>query len=291
MQLRAIIALIKNANADNILLRFILLIVIFGLISACARPTGDFGRVQPNFIHDDILPEVGKLRARADGEPVSNLNLTDEESEMHDRVWRFLVAPHAKDWFYDIAVEWQRTRLIAAVDNKFSIERYYDYLRTERYSSSRVRYFKLANDIDADLNTAPGVFKAICAALEIDRRRAIAVNSLNSAGVLERNSVNQRKAENALFMDWFVRAIRFRYDSYSLALARLLIETPHEGARDIDRKLSSFAIELERAERRDFCGSSLVYSKKYDANIIPSRYGVKAYIFGSTSDPEPEYLK
>ncbi len=273
------------------MVRFILLIVIFGLISACTRPTGDFGRVQPNFIHDDILPAAGKLRAKADGEPVSNLNLTDEEGEMHNRVWRFLAAPHAKDWFYDIAVEWQRTRLIAATDSEFSIERYYNFLRSERYSSSRVRYFKLANDIDADLNTAPSVFKTICAALEIDRRRAIAVNSLNSAGALERNAVNQRQAENAIFIDWFVRAIRFRYDSYSLALERLLIETPHEGARDIDRRLSSFAIEVERAERRDFCGSSLVYSKKSNANTIPSRYETKSNIFGSANNSEPEYLK
>ena len=54
----------------------------------------------------------GKLLADARGEAVSNFNQTDQEDEMHNRVWRFLMAPHAKDWFYDTAVEWQRTRLI-----------------------------------------------------------------------------------------------------------------------------------------------------------------------------------
>jgi len=271
--------------------RFILLIAILGLISACARPTGDFGRAQSSVVHDEILPQVGKLRAKANGEPQSNLNLTDEEHEMHNRVWRFLVASHAKDWFYDAVVEWQRLRLITAQNNKFSTDRYYSFLRSQKYSSSKVRYYKVANDIDADLNTSPSVFKAICDVYEIDRRRSIAVQSLNSAQDIEKISVSERRAENNIYIDWFVQAMRYRYDSYSLALERLLIETPHEGARDVDRRLSLFAIEVERAERHDFCRSPLDYTKTANSNAIASRYETKSYIFGSENELNSEYLK
>jgi hypothetical protein len=258
------------------------LILLFAAISACARPTGDFGRAESSILHDEIMPKIGQFRVKRNGEPLSTLNLTDEENEMHDRVWRFLIAAHSRDWFYDIVVEWQRVRLAPLQDKKFSIDRYYSFLRSERYSSSKVRYYKVANDIDADLGTVPSVFNAICAVSEIDRRRLIAVSSLKSAGQVEKISVANRKAENQIYIDWFVRAIRYRYQSYSLALERLLIETPHEGARDIDARLSRFAIEVERAERHDFCGSSLVYNQTNNPNMIASRYSTNQSIFNSS---------
>src|SRR5690606_31726821 len=102
-------------------------------LAGCARPVGDFGRAAPGVLHDAIMPAVGAARAEAAGEPVSDFNRTDEETEMHNRVWRFLVAPHAHDWFYDTAVELQRTRLSGATDAGFSPDRYYDHLRSTRY--------------------------------------------------------------------------------------------------------------------------------------------------------------
>ena len=52
-----------------------------------------------------VMPGVGKARAAIAGEPVSAFNLADEEIEMRDRVWRYLLAPHARDWFYDTVAE------------------------------------------------------------------------------------------------------------------------------------------------------------------------------------------
>ena len=266
-------------------MRFFILLLLIASISACARPIGDFSRAEKNVLHDEIMPVAGKLRANVSGEPVSNLNLTDEEEDMQNRVWRFLVSAHSRDWFYDIVIEWQRVRLLTPQDSKFSFDRYYSFLRSEKYSSSKVRYYKVSNDIVADLDTVPSVFSAICAVMEIDRRRAVAVNSLRSASQVEKISVANRKIENTKYVDWFVRAIRYRYESYSLALERLLIETPHEGARDIDRRLSDFAIVVERAERRDFCGSILFNTQKNKLNNLPSRFELNPF------SPEQQYLK
>ena len=261
-------------------LRLIIFIALFFSLGACARPVGDFGRAKTNIVHDEIMPSLGSSRAKANIEPVSNFNQSDEEKEMQNRVWRFLIAPHTKDWFYDIVVEWQRTRLIAPKDQEFSIDRYYSYLRSQKFSSSRVRYNALLQDISIDIKTTPNVFLAICAVREIDRRRNIAVNSLASAGQIEKSSVINRKAENDLYISWFIRALTYRYQSYSLALERLLIETPHEEARNVDRRLSEMIIDVERAQRQDFCGSSLNYLQANNKSNISSRFQTQP--FGAT---------
>jgi hypothetical protein len=80
----------------------------------------------------------------------------------------------------------------------------------------------------------------------------------------------ERKAENDLKIDWFVRAVTYRYDSYGYALDLLLVETPHEEAIEVDGLLSELGIYVELAQRGDFCGGGggAVYK---DNGALPSR--------------------
>ena len=240
-------------------------------LAGCTRPVGDFGRAAPSVLHDAIMPAAGAARAGAAGEPVSGFNLTDQESEMHNRVWRFLIAPHAHDWFYDTAVELQRTRLSGATDTSFSPDRYYNHLRSTRYASSRVRYQTVANDIWIDISTAPATFAAICAVIEVDRQRAIAVANVASAGTGAEAQVAARRAENEAHIAWFTRALRYRYQSYSMALDRLLVETPHEEARLVAERLSELEIYVRRAEAGDFCGAAAPQG----SGTVPSRFEIE----------------
>lgn len=241
------------------------------LLAGCARPTGDFGRAAPGVLHDQMLPEMGQDRAARDGEPVSDFNLTDQEREMHDRVWRFLVAPHANDWFYDTAVELQRTRLASNLDTSFLADRYYDHLRSTAFQSSRVRYRKVANDIEIDIATIPTTFAAICRVLEVDRQRAIAVRNVTLAAPDAPAEVAARKWENQQKIGWFTRALTYRYQSYSTALDRLLVETPHEEARVVDGLLAAMAPYVARAQAGDFCLSG-AGGAVYKDRELPSRY-------------------
>lgn len=247
------------------------LVVLLGATAACGpRPIGDLGRAQPGVLHDQILPAIGKTRAELAGEPASNFNLTDQEREMRDRVWRFLVAPHSNDWFYDFSVELQRTRVSGPSDYKFKPDRYYRWLRQIDFASSRVRYSAVADHVDADLDTMPATFRSICAVTEVNRQRGIAAREIVGIGEAARENALARKAENDMQIDWFVRAVSYRYDSYGYALDHLLVETPHEDAIEVDRLLSELGIYLERAKRGDFCpgGSGAVYK---DNSALPSR--------------------
>ena len=256
-------------------------IVLCVLLVACARPVGDFGRAHPSFVHDEAVPAVGRLRAHAGGEPVSSLNLTDDEREMRDRVWRFLVAPHANDWFMDTAVELQRTRLIAEVDASFDPGAYYAWLGTTRYESSRVRYATLATHAQQDTDLAPKTFEAVCRVQEIDRRRAEASVAL---GGLSAEQAHLRHLENEQRIAWFTRAMRYRYDSYSDALDHLLVETPHEEARHANAALAAMLPWVDRAERGAFCDGSAL-------RLAPARSGEIRPRVNRSAEGTGRYLK
>lgn len=249
------------------------LLTLLGALAACGpRPIGDFGRAQPSVLHDEILPSIGKTRAELAGEPVSQFNQTDQEREMHDRVWRFLIAPHARDWFYDFSVELQRTRLSGRRDHKFAPDRYYRWLRQTEFASSRVRYSAVADDVIADIETMPATFRVICTVIEIDRQRGIAGREIATLGPGALENARARKAENDERIDWFVRAVTYRYESYGFALDQLLIETPHEEAIQVDGLLSDLQVYVEMAQRGDFCaGIGVGVYKDNGDGALPSR--------------------
>jgi hypothetical protein len=255
-------------------LRLIPIIALAGLTAGCiARPVGDFGRAAPGFTHDTAMPIVGDNLAGMRGEPVSNFNITDQEEEMHNRVWRFLVAAHAKDWVFDSSVELQRTRIIPPrKDEYYSVERYYKWLRETEYQSSRTRYSTVGRHVQSDIDTVPTTFASICAVIEVDRQRAAALSGLG--GQLPPDMANQvaaRKYENDAFIAWFVRALNYRYESYDFALDSLLVETPHEQSLAVDESLRRMSVYVGRANRHDFCGGTGPAHGNGDV-VIPSRY-------------------
>lgn len=252
--------------------RLLGVVCLAGIVVACAaRPVGDFGRAQPGVLHDQVMPSVGTFMARQRREPVSEFNQTDQEREMHDRTWRFLVAAHAKDWMFDSESELQRTRITRAKDWTFTRERYYGWLKKTHYQSSRVRYATLERHILADIDTLPTTFAAICAVQEVDRNRAIALANLSDLEPNAAHDVEMRKTENLWHIEWFVRAVNYRFDSYSYALDNLLVETPHEQSVAVDAALRQLGVWAERARRYDFCSGVSGEGGKAGV-IVPSRF-------------------
>ncbi len=227
------------------------------------------------------MPTLGTLRAMAGRQPVSAFDLSDQEQEMRDRVWRYLVAPYAYDWFGDVVVELQRTRLIPAKVKPPRTDRYYGWLHGERFASSRVRYTRISADVQGDIDTMPGTFVSICAVLEGERQRGVAANAMTNLEDEMARNAEARQAENHEVIDWFVRAVGNRYDSYSYALDHLLVETPHEQAVDANARLSTLAIYVEAAQRADFCNTHLSSGNGRDEIVIPSRILRSGAVSGS----------
>lgn len=245
--------------------------LLAALAASCvARPVGDFGRAQPGILHDTIMPGAGSLLASGRKEPVSNLNVTDQEREMHDRTWRFLVAAHSRDWLFDSSVELQRTRIGAARDFRYSASRYYDWLRNTQYQSSRTRYATVGRHVMADLDTVPATFRVICAVEEVDRQRRIALAGLSNIEKSVADNVTARRVENQWHIEWFVRALNYRYDSYFYALDHLLVETPHEQSMAVDESLRRLRPWIDRANKGEFCVTGTTVRNA--STTIPSRF-------------------
>jgi hypothetical protein len=244
------------------------------LLAACARPIGDLGRAAPDLVHDDLMPAAGAFLAREQGEPVSDFNYTDEETEMANRIWRFETSGHTRDWFFDTIAEWRRTRLLPTGGGPtFTPDRYYDYLHGAGYQSAQVRYATMIEDIEADLATIPDTFAAICKVETIDRQRQLAAANL-TAGRSMRPDLSARLAENKQQISAFADALRYRYESYDYALDHLLVETPYPAARTVDADLGRLQMEIEIAERGDYCGGGRtpVLTRAPLEIQLPSRY-------------------
>lgn len=253
-------------------------ILVLLTVTACARPVGDFGRAERNVLNDEVMPAIGNVLS--DG---SRFNLADQEIEMRDRVWRYLVAPHAYDWFGDVAVEFQRTRIVPISNKPFKSRRYYDWLHSTRFASSRVRYTRIEEDAIADLGMMPSAFASVCAVIEMDRQRGIASNQI--VGLEDEVSVNaaKRHAENEAVIGWFARSVYYRHESYSYALDHLLVETPHEEAISVNARLSELAVWVEAAQRGDFCGD---FGRAHGRGEI----AIRSRVLRSAPDEGP-YLK
>src|SRR5690606_13113754 len=114
-------------------------------------------------------------------------------------------------------------------------------------------------------------FRAICAVEEVDRQRRIALAELPGIEQGVAANVEARRVENQWHIDWFVRALNYRYSSYAYAPDHLLVETPHEQSMAVDESLRRLRPWVDRANRRDFCSDGSG-GNRGGTVTIPSRY-------------------
>lgn len=222
---------------------------LMALLTACGRPTGDFGRAEPSYLHDTILPSLGDVVAeKRRAEPVSDLPMTDDEIELRDRAWNFVRAPHVRDWWLDTLVEGERTRILpmlkgqgqmspelAATFPKWSLpllnpaydtSRYHKYLLGEAYASSESRWQRLITDIGADTALVPPFCEVAARVRRADAGRIGALERQGEARSEFGSDATARVYENQETMSWVWRALSYRLSSYRFAIDRMEIETP-----------------------------------------------------------------
>lgn len=216
-----------------------------------AQQLGDFGRLEPGVVNDDLLPLFDPNRKGTNGKPLNGMNVTDEEIEMRDRIWRFLAAPQVKDWAWPYTAEIRPAK--AGGGTVKQIGKYYRWVSEQRYDSSHARYNLMSEHAGWDVGTLPGVFESICTVIEIDNQRGIAVAEINGLEPALLAKVDKRDKDNGKFILRFIAALNFRYDSYQYALDHFLAETPGREAVDVDAVLTSLAIWVDRANAHDFC--------------------------------------
>lgn len=252
-------------------------------LSACARPTGDFGRADPSFTHDRALPAVGGFVARHGREDlVSDFGQTDREGTLRDRAWAIVMPPHARDWLGAILVEGQRTRILPEIDAHYDVGAYHRLLRRDEFRSSEARWSRLVEDMRKDAALAGPFWGEARAVRRDDEARVRAMDGRTDLGPYELRAIYARIDENARVVDWVWRAMRFRLAAYRAAIDRLAVETPTDRLDVVNGAWFALRTAIAAAER----GPQPVAIAPVPLPQ-PSRYGIPVAPGGAAPAAEP----
>jgi hypothetical protein len=205
------------------------------LLGACSF-NGDFDRLKPNLVADDIHAWVGRDAAREAGVPVSKLPLTDEERTLRDLAYPLIEPPFDRDRWYAIINEYGVSHHEGWP--QFRVEGYSTRLMGEHYRSATARYDRLNTDIRNDVQRLPDFFATAYTVLDLDGKRRQSFQYVSAMTRAEKGNATARIAENALVIDWVQRSIAQRSEAYCFALQRLVIATPNPNAVEVERSLT-----------------------------------------------------
>lgn len=215
-------------------LRLAALILVAGMVAACAR-TGDFGRPAPSIWNDTVFPFVGKVAAESRGEPVSWFMLTDDERELRDRAWRFLMPAHERALFQRQIAELSRTRILPRMVLRHDRDAYLRPLRWNRGESPAPLFRRIAEDAHADAALTVPFVALARDVIENDSLRLQVMLNARDLEPYRAEAAAARIAENRCLIAWVRAEADNRARDYRHALEQLAIEALQREAIDAER--------------------------------------------------------
>jgi hypothetical protein len=226
------------------------------LLAACGRnDMGDFGRRADNTVTNTILPSAGLVSAWWRGDPTSLYPFTDDEMEMRDRAWRFLMPSHDKANLQQAIAELSYTRVLPPIPHS-GRNHYHLLLMAEDYRSVASRYAKLGQDVEADRLLMLPFSQAAAKVCAADRVRALALNDVKEMTHRQREQAVARIAENRMLVDWVRRDMREKSAAYRYALEHVTIEAPMREAIRAEQALVALEGAQQTLDYWDGCGEN-----------------------------------
>lgn len=214
-------------------------LAVLGLLAlAGCSSIGDFGRLQPDLVTDDIHDWVGRDAALHAGRPVSTDNLTDDERTLRDLAFPLIEPPYDRQRWNAVVYEYgidHRFRRQLWIEDRTA---YYLHLQAEPRRSTASRYSQLMDDIRNDIVRIGPFFVVARRVMDIDRRREASMQAIADLSLAERLNAEARIGENSLTVAWVQHALTERCAGYRLALEHLSVAEPDSEAADVDRVLA-----------------------------------------------------
>jgi hypothetical protein len=221
-------------SQDRTMARYVQILFIAAATSlglaACAE-TGDFGRPRNSVWNSIIYPVTGLAAAHLPQEALSRFHLTDDETRLRDRTWRFVSVAHERQSFWD--------------GSGNDITSYHRALTLGFYVSQVSRYRRLSEDAMADRGLIlpfRHVAGRVVAADDIRLRTARLSPRIDEE---KRREAAIRAAENREVVERVRERLQFRVAAYRHALDNLVVEVPSREAIMAERAV--MALEAEAA--------------------------------------------
>ncbi len=201
-------------------------------------PNGDFGRVRPGLVTDEIHAWVGRDAARAVGAPISLYPLTDDELLLRDYAYQLIEPAYDRQRWYSVIGEWGLTGYFRPEWWRCDPTAYAAWLMNTYFRSEIALYARLNDDIRNDVLRIEQLVPVARRVLDMDRKRE---QSLAYVAVLSGPEIANARArigENILVVGWVQQSLAERIASYRFALERLIVATPSPAAVEAERSLT-----------------------------------------------------
>jgi hypothetical protein len=230
------------------------------LLGGCAA-NGDFGRVRPSLVSDDMhawvgRDAVGSVRALAYAAP-----LTDDERLLRDLAYPLIEPPFDRNRWYSVLGEYGAgpARLFALPRSEVNPTAYWTRLEAKYRRSESSRYAQLIADARNDVLRIEPFFAVVGRVLDLDRKREQSLVRVSGLTVIERDNALVRNNENAAAVSWVCRSLEGRTFAYRYALEHLVIAAPSAAAVDAERTVN--LLETRVSQRCRVVAESPVVSR------------------------------
>jgi hypothetical protein len=223
-------------------------IVLLCGLAGCAN--GDFGRVKPSLVADNIHYWLGPAAVWRQTEPysyapVSNLPVTDEERELRDLAYPLIEPPYDRQQWYSIVSEYGVTRVFVRDWDRFDAGIYASLIIDRPYRSSAARYARLIDDVRNDIVRVNPFFFSARRVIDLDRKREKSMLYVSVLGAGEHAEAVARINENVLIVAWVQHSLRQRAKCYRFVLERLVLALPSPMAVEAERVLQQLEIVIK----------------------------------------------
>jgi hypothetical protein len=197
---------------------------------------GDFGRVRPMLVKDDIHDWVGRDAVKAVGGVPSEFPLTDDERVLRDLAFALIEPPYDRNRWDSVWREWglgQRPPYVP-----YDRTAYWVRLGDKFRRSEASAYAQVNTDARNDVERIQPFFAVAVRVADMDSKRTLSLGHVAALSEPEARNAIRRNNENAAIVGWVCRSLAERASSYRFALGRLVITVPSASAAEVDRSLS-----------------------------------------------------
>lgn len=218
---------------------------ILGLLvlSGCSS-IGDFGRLQPALVTDDIHDWVGRDAAGSVGAPISTYNLTDDEHTLRDLAFPLIEPSYDRQRWDAVVYEYGLKRSFRRELWVHDPTAYYAHLQAKFYRSPVARYNQLIDDIRDDIVRVNPFFEIARRVADLDRRREASMRYITDVAPPERLNALARIGENSLTIAWVHHSLMERCAGYRFALDHMVIAEPDPAAAEADQVLTQLQQQI-----------------------------------------------
>jgi hypothetical protein len=207
------------------------------LLGGCVT-NGDFGRVRPELVDDEIHDWVGRDAVAAVGGTPSEFPLTDDERRLRDLAFPLIEPPYDRNRFDSVWREYGLGRTPTAARLPFNRAAYSVRLSETYRRSEASAYAQIVTDSRNDVERIEPFFAVADRVTDMDARRAKSIAYVAHLSGGEYANAANRNLENAAIIGWVCRSLHDRGASYRFALEHLVIAAPSISAVEVERSLN-----------------------------------------------------